>query len=164
MTLIISEIRDDTAAELELVRQLSLANGAFDAVVANHWAKGGAGATDLAASIVRACQQPSNFRFLYDLGMPLDEKIRTIAREIYGADDIKLSELAEERIALYKKQGFNDLPICMSKTHLSLTADPNIKGAPKGFVIPIRDVTASIGAGFIIPRVGTVSENYFILF
>ena len=149
--------RSDTARELELVQELSIACGAFDAVVADHWAKGGQGAVDLAEAITRACEQPSDFRFLYDLSLPLEDKIRTIAREIYGADDIELSEAAQKKIDLYKRQGFNDLPICMAKTHLSLSADPNLKGAPKGFTIPIRDVRASIGAGFIIPMIGSVS-------
>ena len=116
----------------------------------------------LAHAVVRACEQPSDFKFLYDLAMPLDDKIRTIAREIYGAQDIELSELAQQRINLYTKQGFNNLPICMAKTHLSLTHDPSIKGAPKGFILPIRDVSASIGAGFIIPMVGSVRVDIFI--
>jgi len=98
-----------------LVNKLSLEAGAFDSVVAEHYAKGGAGAKELAEAVVRACQQPVDFRFLYDLAMPLDDKIRTIAREIYGAKDIELSELAQERIELYKKQGFNNLPVCMAK-------------------------------------------------
>lgn len=106
---------------------------------------------------MKACEQPVDFKFLYPLDLPIEEKIRTIAREIYGADDIELSELARKRIETYTRQGFGNLPICMAKTHLSLSHDPNLKGAPKGFVLPIRDASASIGAGFIIPLVGTVS-------
>jgi len=121
-------------------------------------AKGGAGAVDLAKALIQACNEPNDFKFLYDLSMPLEEKIRTIAREIYGADDIELSEKAASRIALYTKQGFNDLPVCIAKTHLSLSHDPTLKGAPKGFILPISDCTASIGAGFIIPLVGSVSR------
>ncbi|CAG7837830.1 unnamed protein product [Allacma fusca] len=147
----------DTGKELELVQELAQESGAFDTVVAEHFAKGGQGATDLAEAVIRACQEPGDFSFLYDLSLPIEEKIRTIAREIYGADDIQLSEVAAKRIETYKRQGFNDLPICMAKTHLSLSHDPNLKGAPKGFTLPIRDVRASIGAGFIIPMIGTMS-------
>jgi methylenetetrahydrofolate dehydrogenase (NADP+)/methenyltetrahydrofolate cyclohydrolase/formyltetrahydrofolate synthetase len=142
-----------------LVQGLCTKHGAFDAVVAEHWAKGGAGAVDLAEAVVKACQQPVNFKFLYPLSMPLEEKIRTIACEIYGADDIELSDLAKRRLETYTRQGFNNLPICMAKTHLSLSHDPNLKGAPKGFVLPIRDASISAGAGFIVPMVGAVSPN-----
>jgi methylenetetrahydrofolate dehydrogenase (NADP+)/methenyltetrahydrofolate cyclohydrolase/formyltetrahydrofolate synthetase len=138
------------------VRELSVQNGAYDAVVAEHWAKGGAGAVDLAEAVAKACLQPSDFKFLYPLSLSLEEKIRTIAREIYGAADIELSELARNRLETYTRQGFGNLPICMAKTHLSLSHDPNLKGAPKDFILPIRDASASIGAGFIIPLVGTV--------
>lgn len=149
--------RTDTDAELKLIRDLSIRCGAFDAVVAEHWAKGGAGAVDLGNAIIKACGQPVNFNFLYPLTMSLEDKIRTIAQEIYGAKDIELSELAKKRIETYTRQGFGHLPICMAKTHLSLSHDPNLKGAPKGFILPIRDVSASVGAGFIIPIVGQMS-------
>lgn len=109
--------------------------------------------------MVKACKQPVNFKFLYPLTLSLEEKIRTIAREIYGAQDILLSDMAKKRIDTYTRQGFGNLPICMAKTHLSLSHDPSLKGAPKGFVLPIRDASASVGAGFIIPIVGTVSCN-----
>lgn len=89
--------------------------------------------------------------------LPIEEKITTIARKIYGADGIELSEEAQKKIALYTKQGFSDLPICMAKTHLSLSHDPTKKGTPTGFTLPIRDVRASVGAGFLYPLVGTVS-------
>lgn len=89
--------------------------------------------------------------------MPIDEKIRIIARKIYGADDIKLSELAEKRLNLFTAQGFANLPICMAKTHLSLSHDPTLKGCPKNFVLPIRDIRASIGAGFLYPLVGEMT-------
>jgi methylenetetrahydrofolate dehydrogenase (NADP+)/methenyltetrahydrofolate cyclohydrolase/formyltetrahydrofolate synthetase len=89
--------------------------------------------------------------------LPIEEKIRIIAQKIYGADDIKLSEIAEKRIHLFTQQGFNDLPICMAKTHLSLSHDPSLKGCPKNFILPIRDIRASIGAGFLYPLVGEMS-------
>ncbi|XP_021947431.1 C-1-tetrahydrofolate synthase, cytoplasmic [Folsomia candida] len=153
----INRFKTDTDAELKLIRDLSIRCGAFDAVVAEHWAKGGAGAVDLGNAIIKACGQPVNFNFLYPLTMSLEDKIRTIAQEIYGAKDIELSELAKKRIETYTRQGFGHLPICMAKTHLSLSHDPNLKGAPKGFILPIRDVSASVGAGFIIPIVGQMS-------
>lgn len=83
--------------------------------------------------------------------------MRIIAQKIYGADDIELLPEAQKKVERYKKQGFNDLPICMAKTHLSLSHDPELKGCPKGFVLPIRDVRASVGAGFLYPLVGTMS-------
>ncbi|KAI8513534.1 C-1-tetrahydrofolate synthase, cytoplasmic [Branchiostoma belcheri] len=147
----------DTEAEMQAVIQKAREFGAFDAVICSHWANGGAGAADLAQAVERASQQPSNFQFLYDVKLPLEEKIETIAKKIYGADGIELSEQAQGAINRYKSQGFNDLPICMAKTHLSLSHDAERKGAPTGFTLPIRDVRASVGAGFIYPLVGTMS-------
>lgn len=147
----------DTQAEKELVQNLARNNGAFDAVICNHWAEGGKGATELARAVDRACQQPSNFRFLYEVTAPIEEKILTIAKEIYGADGIDIQAAAQEQIDRYKRQGFNDLPICMAKTHLSLSHDPNLKGRPTGFTVPIREARASIGAGFIYPLLGTMT-------
>ncbi|XP_060576562.1 C-1-tetrahydrofolate synthase, cytoplasmic-like isoform X2 [Ruditapes philippinarum] len=147
----------DTQAEKELIQKLARENGAFDAVICNHWAEGGKGATDLAKAVDKACQQKSNFKFLYDVSLPIEEKIAVIAREIYGADGIDIKPEAQEQIDRYRKQGFNDLPICMAKTHLSLSHDPTLKGRPTGFTVPIREARASIGAGFIYPLVGTMS-------
>ena len=148
----------DTEEELELIRLLAKAAGAFDAVLCRHWAKGGEGAAGLAEAVERATSSSSsNFRFLYDLGLSIEDKIRTIAQKIYGADDIELLPEAQVKIERYKRQGFSNLPICMAKTHLSLSSDPSKKGAPTGFVIPIRDVRASVGAGFLYPLVGTMS-------
>jgi len=96
-------------------------------------------------------------RFLYDLQQSIEEKIEIIAKEVYGADGIELSPTAREQIERYKAQGFNDLPICMAKTHLSLSHDASLKGAPTGFTVPIREVRASVGAGFLYPLVGTMS-------
>jgi len=147
----------DSPAELQLIQQLAIKNGAFDAVICNHWALGGAGAIKLAQAVERACKQKTNFKFLYELSMPLEDKIEKIARDIYGAAGVEFSPIAKEALERYKKQGFNNLPICMAKTHLSLTHDPTIKGAPKGFVLPIRDVMASIGAGFVYPLIGSMT-------
>ncbi|CAL8139524.1 unnamed protein product [Orchesella dallaii] len=150
----INRFKTDTDIELQLLKKLSLESGAFDAVIAEHFSKGGLGAKDLAVAVVKACQQPNNFKFLYPLDLPLEEKIRAVAQEIYGAADIELSELARSRLELYTKQGFGNLPVCMAKTQYSLSHDASLKGAPKGFILPINDVAASIGAGFVVPRVG----------
>jgi len=152
----INTFSTDTPAELTLVQRISRENGAFDAVICNHWAEGGAGAVDLAKAVDNASNQQSHFKFLYDLKLPLVDKIEMIAKEIYGADGIELAEVAQKRLEQYTKQGFNELPICMAKTHLSLSHDPSMKGAPSGFILPIRDVRASVGAGFIYPLVGTM--------
>lgn len=153
----INRFKSDTSAEIDLVRRMARDNGAFDAVMAEHWARGGAGAVDLARAVEQACSEKINFQYLYPLELPIEEKIRIIARKIYGADDIKLSEMAEKRVKLFTDQGFAHLPICMAKTHLSLSHDPTLKGCPKNFILPIRDIRASIGAGFLYPLVGEMS-------
>ena len=107
--------------------------------------------------MIRATEQKSSFKFLYELDQTLEEKIKTIACEIYGADDIEISEEAQKKLDRYKELGFGNLPICMAKTHLSLSHDPTRKGRPSGFIVPIRDVRASVGAGFIYPLVGAIS-------
>jgi len=148
----------DTDAELELVRKIALEHpGVVDAVVADHFSQGGAGAVALAEAVVKASEEPADFKFLYPLDVPIKQKIEAIACEVYGADGVDYSELAEERIAEYTRLGYDKLPICMAKTHLSLSHDPELKGVPKGFRIPIRDVSASIGAGFVYPILGTMS-------
>ncbi len=119
-------------------------------MTANHWAKGGEGA-------VEACKDESQFKFLYDLKQPLVAKIETIAKEMYGADGIELSPEAQEEIERYTRQGYGDLPICMAKTALSLSDDPNKKGVPTGFTLPIRNVRLSAGASFVYPLVGDMS-------
>lgn len=152
----INRFKFDTNAEVELVRKLALEAGAFDAVMSNHWAEGGAGAVKLAEAVVRACEQPSNFSFLYDLNISIKEKIETIAKKIYGAAGVEYSPIAEEKIKLYTKMGLNKLPICMAKTQLSISHDPALKGAPSGFTMPILDLRASVGAGFIYPLAGNI--------
>ncbi len=148
---------DDTDAEMEMVRKYAEDQGAFAAVRSTHWADGGKGAADLARAVVEACEQPSDFKFLYPLDWPIKRKIEHIAAEIYGADGVSYEPLAEEQIAAYEKAGFGNLPICMAKTHLSLSHDPALKGVPTGFTVPIREVRASVGAGFIYPLVGKMS-------
>jgi len=147
----------DTEPELQLMAELAKEAGAFDAVLCRHWAKGGPGAKELAEAVERACSAPSNFQFLYDLDLSILDKIRIIAQRIYGADDVEVLPEAQTKIDRYTAQGFDKLPICMAKTHLSFSADPSKKGAPTGFTIPIRDLRASVGAGFLYPLVGTMT-------
>ncbi|MBN2541413.1 formate--tetrahydrofolate ligase [bacterium] len=147
----------DTPAENEMVRKYALEQGAADAVPAYHFAKGGAGAVELAREVTEASELENNFKFLYPLDWPLKKKIETIAKEIYGASGVTYEPLAEERLQDYEEEGFGKLPVCMAKTHLSLSHDPNLKGAPRDFILPIRDVRASVGAGFIYPLVGEMN-------
>lgn len=149
--------KTDTQAEIDAVCQIAKESGADDAVPCHHWERGGRGAVELAQAVKKAASRPSHFQFLYSLQTPIVEKIRTIAQKVYGADDIELSSEAQAKIDYYTQQGFSTLPICMAKTHLSLSHMPKEKGVPTGFTLPIRDVRASIGAGFIYPLVGTMS-------
>ena len=150
----VNRFATDTDAEIETVRKAAVAAGAEDAVMCDHWAEGGAGAVALAKAVMAACQKPAAFKFLYPLEWDIKKKIETIATQIYGADGVEYSPEAEAKIALYTRLGFDRLPICMAKTHLSLSHDPALKGVPKGFKIPVRDIRASVGAGFLYPLCG----------
>ena len=150
----VNSFADDTEAEVELVQQAALEAGAEDAAVSRHWMEGGEGAIKLAEAVVKAAEKPSNFKFLYPLDIPIKEKIETICREIYGADGVDYTPEAEAKIELYTRLGFDKIPLCMAKTHLSLSHDPNLKGVPTGFRVPINDIRASVGAGFLYPLVG----------
>ncbi len=152
----INSFATDTPAEVELLRQASMDAGAEDAIVARHWMEGGEGAVELAKAVVKAAEKPSSFRFLYPLELSIKEKIEIICKEIYGADGVDYLPEAEEKIALYTRLGFDKLPLCMAKTHLSLSHDPELKGVPKGYRIPVRDIRASVGAGFLYPLLGTM--------
>ncbi|MBL6961833.1 MAG: formate--tetrahydrofolate ligase, partial [Anaerolineales bacterium] len=154
----VNSFKDDTPAEVELVRKMAIEAGAEDAVVSRHWMEGGAGSTALGEAVVAACEKPSDFKFLYPLkGTSIKDKIEIICKKIYGADGVEYSEEAEKKIALYTKLGFDELPMCMAKTHLSISHDANLKGRPTGFTVPIRDLRASVGAGFIYPLLGEMS-------
>lgn len=152
----VNSFATDTPAEVEMVRQAALEAGAMDAVVSRHWMEGGKGAIALAEAVVKACEKPSNFKFLYPLEMSIKEKIETIAREIYRADGVDYTPEAEAKIEQYTKLGFADLPLCMAKTHLSFTDQAAVKGAPRGFRVTISDIRASVGAGFLYPLLGTM--------
>jgi methylenetetrahydrofolate dehydrogenase (NADP+)/methenyltetrahydrofolate cyclohydrolase/formyltetrahydrofolate synthetase len=150
----INKFKNDSEAEIKAVCEQVTKAGAFAAVEANHWALAGAGALDLANAVVEACKEPQDFKFLYDVNDSIEQKIETICKEMYGADGIELSDLAKSKIETYTRQGFANLPICMAKTHLSLSHDPKLKGVPTGFVVPVRDIRASVGAGFLYPLLG----------
>ncbi|KAJ7046787.1 formate--tetrahydrofolate ligase-domain-containing protein [Mycena alexandri] len=153
----INQFASDTPAELALIREEAYAGGADAAVVSNHWAEGGAGARALAEAVISTCEGPSDFKFLYDLNMSIEEKINIISKEIYGADGIELSELARTQVDTYTAQGYSNLTICMAKTQYSFSHDPKLKGVPTGFTIPIRAVRLSAGAGFLYPILGDMA-------
>jgi formate--tetrahydrofolate ligase len=145
----------DTAAEVQAIREVSIEAGAHAAVVATHFVDGGAGAADLAEAVwAAAAEGAPNFQLLYPDDAPLGEKIHTIATKVYGADGIDVAPLAQKAIKRYEAMGFGNLPVCMAKTQYSLSHDPNLKGRPSGFTVPIRDIRLSAGAGFITPLVG----------
>jgi formyltetrahydrofolate synthetase len=150
----VNSFATDTPAEVEIIREAAIKMGAMDAVVSTHWADGGAGAKKLAQAVIKAAEMPTDFKFLYPLEDTIKEKIETIAREIYHADGVDYSPEADEQIARYTRQGFDKLPICMAKTHLSFTTDASKKGAPTGFRIGVREIRASVGAGFLYPILG----------
>jgi len=152
----VNRFTHDTEKELQMVKDAALAAGAFGAEVSEHWTKGEEGAVALAKAVMEACEQPSDFKFLYPLDIPIKEKIETIATEIYGADGVDFSPTAQAKLKLYTDLGFDKLPMCMAKTHLSLSHDPSRKGVPKDYVLPVRDIRASAGAGFLYPLCGTM--------
>ncbi len=143
----------DFPSEHDAIRDIAEAAGA-DAAVCRHFAEGGRGAVELAEAVVEATRTPSKFQFLYPDEMPLREKIETIARTIYGAAAVSFSAVAARQLETYERHGLGRLPICVAKTHLSLSGDPGLKGAPTGWTLPVREVRASVGAGFIYPICG----------
>ena len=144
----------DTQHEVALIIETAMAHGAFAAESSSHHPDGGEGAIALAEAVVAAAESPSEFEFLYKLDRSIKEKIETIATEIYGADDVEYSPAADKQIASFEQAGYGYLPICMAKTHLSMSHDPALKGAPSGFTVSVREVRASVGAGFIYPLLG----------
>jgi len=152
----INRFSSDTDAEMALLRKLCGKLG-VECVLADHWAKGGAGAIDLAEIVVRTVdEKPSKFHTLYPDDMTLWEKTRTIAREIYGASDITADKSVKDRFAELEKEGFGKFPICVAKTQYSFTTNADTKGAPSGFTIPIREVRLSAGAEFVVVICGDI--------
>ncbi len=147
---------EDKPAEVECIRQIAMQAGAFAAVPSSHYADGAPGAAALAEAVVAAANQPSDFRFLYPLDIPLKDKIEAIATRIYGAAAVEYSPDADKKLATYEASGYGGLPICMAKTHLSLSHEPSWKGRPTGYTLPIREVRLSAGAGFVYPLCGAM--------
>jgi formate--tetrahydrofolate ligase len=145
---------EDTEEECELARKLALDYGAYAAELNEAFAKGGDGAVALAEAVVGACEQPNRYAPIYGLGDPIADKIEKIATRVYGASDVSFLPAALEKIERYTKDGLDTVPICMAKTHLSLTADPTVMGAPTDFTLPVRDLRSYTGAGWIVALCG----------
>jgi len=152
----INRFTPDTDAEVALVRQKALEAGALGAYPITVWADGGAGAVELAEAVVAACEKPSDFRLLYPDNLNIKEKIEILATKVYNADGVVYEPLAERKIKQFEELGLGHLPICMAKTHLSISHDPAMKGLPKNYLFPIRDIRASVGAGFLYPLAGAM--------
>jgi formate--tetrahydrofolate ligase len=143
----------DHDSEHDAIREVAEVMGARVAIC-NHFSEGGKGAVELAEAVAEAAEEPTEFRFLYPEEAPLKEKIEAIATKVYGADGVEYDLTASRQLDSYEKNGFGNLPICMAKTHLSISSDPSLKGAPKGWTLPVRQARASVGAGFIYPICG----------
>ncbi|HWM07207.1 MAG TPA: formate--tetrahydrofolate ligase [Actinophytocola sp.] len=143
----------DHPSEHAAIREIAESMGARVAV-STHFADGGAGATELAEAVAEAANEPTEFNFLYPSSAPLREKIETIATRVYGADGVSYTPAARKQLDKYERNGFGELPICMAKTHLSISSDPKLLGAPTGWTLPVREVRASVGAGFVYPICG----------
>ena len=150
----INRFTTDTVREIDTIREIALNAGAYAAVESTLWADGGKGGLELAEKVAEAAELPSSFKFLYDLDQPITEKIDAIAKRIYGAASVDYSPKSMKQIRRFTDLGFGNLPICMAKTHLSLSHDPKLKGRPENFELPIREVRLSAGSGFIYPLVG----------
>ncbi len=143
----------DHESEYDVIREVAGEMGARVAVC-NHFSKGGAGAVELAEAVAEAAEEPSSFRFLYPEEAPLREKIETIATRVYGASGVEYDLTASRQLESFERNGFGTLPICMAKTHLSISSDPSLKGAPTGWTLPVREARISAGAGFVYPICG----------
>jgi formate--tetrahydrofolate ligase len=148
----------DTNEEVELVRRLALEHGAFAAEVNDGFAHGGLGAADLAQAVVDACEQPSEFRMIYEDDDAIVDKIESVAKRVYGASGIYLYPAAEQKIGQFTADGLDKLPVCMAKTHLSLSGDPQLLNAPQNFTLPVRDIRAYTGAGWLVPLCGDITQ------
>ena len=146
----------DSDYELSLARELAMEAGAFAAEIADPWGRGSEGTEALAEAVVRACAEPASFRPLYDLSLPLAEKIEVVAREVYGAGGIALAPAARRSLAQLEDLGYNHLPVCVAKTHLSLSHDATLQGRPEGFIVPVSRVRLAAGAGFVVVECGDV--------
>ncbi len=150
----VNRFTTDTDKEIETLKEIAMNAGADDVAMSDVWAKGGEGGIDLAEKVVKNCEKKSEFKLLYPDEWTVKQKIEAIATRVYGAAKVEYAPLAEKKIETYTKWGYAKLPICMAKTHLSLSHDPDLKGRPDGFTLPIRDVRLSAGAGFLYPLCG----------
>jgi formate--tetrahydrofolate ligase len=148
----------DTNEEIETVKRMAREAGAFAAEANEGFTKGGAGAADLAEAVVEACEQPNTFHQLYQDDEPIQDKIEAVAKKVYGARDIYLYPEAEAKIGQFTREGLGHFPICMAKTHLSLSSDPTLLNAPENFTLPVRDIRAYTGAGWLVPLCGDVQQ------
>lgn len=153
----INEFPADTPREHALVRDWALSAGADAAVAHNAFTWGGPGAEALAEAVLAACARPASFRFLYDLDAPIAAKIDAVATRVYGADGVDYSTLAQQQMGVYGEQGFSRLPVCIAKTHLSLSDNASLKGRPAGFRVSVREIRLSAGAGFLVPLCGDIN-------
>jgi formyltetrahydrofolate synthetase len=150
----VNKFPTDTSEELELVRRLAVEHGAYAAEVNSAFEEGGKGAAALAEAVVAAADEPNDFRLAYAYDAPIEEKIRAIAQNVYGADDVFLLKTAKDKAAAFEAAGLGHLPICMAKTHLSLSHDPALRNAPTGFTVTVRDLRPYTGAGWIVALCG----------
>jgi formyltetrahydrofolate synthetase len=150
----INRFPDDSDEEIEAVRRLALEGGAHAAELNDAFERGGEGASDLAEALVDAADQGSSYSPIYPLEAPIDEKIQAISKRVYGADDVVFLPAAQQKIEQFTANGFDKLPICMAKTHLSLSTDPLLLNAPTGFTVTVRDIRAYTGAGWLVPLLG----------
>jgi formate--tetrahydrofolate ligase len=148
----------DTNEEVEIARRLALEFGADGAEVNEGFERGGEGAADLARAVVEAADKPSNFGLIYRDEDPIIDKISAVARRVYGASDVYLYPEAEKKVAQYTRDGLGNLPICMAKTQYSLSADPQLLNAPENFTLPVRDIRAYTGAGWLVPLCGDIMQ------
>ncbi|MCY4425291.1 MAG: formate--tetrahydrofolate ligase [Acidimicrobiaceae bacterium] len=144
---------EDHAADVAAIGEIAAEYDARSAVT-THFADGGRGATELAEAVAEAAEEPSEFAVLYPDEASLKSKIETVATRVYGADGVEYSATADKQLATYTEAGFGNLPVCIAKTHLSVSSDPSLKGAPTGWTLPVREVRASVGAGFVYPICG----------
>jgi formate--tetrahydrofolate ligase len=152
----INRFSADSEAEIKLVKEKCKALG-VEALMADHWAMGGEGAADVAKAVVKLCDEgKANFKVLYADEVPLFDKIRTIAKELYRADDATADKSVKDQLKTWEDMGFGNLPVCMAKTQYSFSTNPDAKGAPTGFSIPVREVRLSAGAGFVVAICGEI--------
>jgi len=148
----------DTNEEVELVKRLALEAGAFASEANEGFTKGGAGAADLAEAVVSAADQPNTFHHLYEDDAPIQDKIEAVATQVYGAKEVYYYPAAEAKLSQFTQEGLGHYPVCMAKTHLSLSADPTLLNAPEGFTLPVRDIRAYTGAGWLVPLCGDIVQ------